>query len=96
MSIFGSIMGKIFGGAAHAQTATQPTPPQGGGAPAPATPTGQNAPPSSSSSPSQNVSPSGTAPQASVDVAAILDDHVSKSGQTLDWRRSIVDLMKGD
>ena len=35
-----------------------------------------------------------TAASGSVDVAAILDDAVAKSGQTLDWRKSIVDLMK--
>ncbi|GLK79297.1 DUF3597 domain-containing protein [Methylopila turkensis] len=30
----------------------------------------------------------------SVDVAAVLDDAVAKSGQKLNWRTSIVDLMK--
>jgi hypothetical protein len=29
-----------------------------------------------------------------VDVAAMLDDAVTRKGQKLDWRRSIVDLMK--
>lgn len=44
--------------------------------------------------------PAAPAPQAttsastSVDVAPILDQAVAKSGQKLDWRRSIVDLMK--
>ncbi|MCR6498437.1 DUF3597 domain-containing protein [Shinella sp. CPCC 101442] len=31
---------------------------------------------------------------APVDVAAILDEAVKKNGQKLDWRRSIVDLLK--
>lgn len=34
------------------------------------------------------------APVAEVDVAAVLDGAVAQSGQTLDWRKSIVDLLK--
>jgi hypothetical protein len=34
------------------------------------------------------------APAGDVDVAAILDAAVAKAGQKLDWRKSIVDLMK--
>lgn len=33
-------------------------------------------------------------PSQPVDVAAILDAAVAKNGQKLDWRRSIVDMMK--
>ena len=39
-------------------------------------------------------SPGATAPAAAVDVTAILDDLVSKNPEKLDWRKSIVDLMK--
>lgn len=39
-------------------------------------------------------SPSATTSASSVDVAAILDQAVKTKGQKLDWRRSIVDLMK--
>jgi hypothetical protein len=35
-----------------------------------------------------------TAPGAAVDVTAILDDLASKNPEKLDWRKSIVDLMK--
>ncbi|MCB1448259.1 MAG: DUF3597 domain-containing protein [Rhizobiaceae bacterium] len=35
-----------------------------------------------------------SAPAATVDVAAILDAAVKANGQKLDWKRSIVDLMK--
>jgi len=35
-----------------------------------------------------------TAPAASVDVTAILDDLARKNPEKLDWRKSIVDLMK--
>ncbi|OLL31671.1 hypothetical protein BTH42_11780 [Burkholderia sp. SRS-W-2-2016] len=34
------------------------------------------------------------APLADVDVAAVMDQLVSESGQTLNWRTSIVDTMK--
>ena len=36
----------------------------------------------------------GAAPAAPVDIALILDAAVKKSGQKLDWKHSIVDLMK--
>jgi hypothetical protein len=79
MSIFGKIMTAIFGHAANA------TPPAGGGA-APAgggggTPSGSSAAPASS-------------PAASVDVAPILDKAVAAKHEKLEWRTSIVDLMK--
>lgn len=38
--------------------------------------------------------PVATTPSQPVDVAAILDAAVAKNGQKLDWRRSIVDMMK--
>jgi hypothetical protein len=38
--------------------------------------------------------PGATAPAATVDVTAILDDLASKNPEKLDWRKSIVDLMK--
>ncbi|GLK66374.1 DUF3597 domain-containing protein [Hansschlegelia plantiphila] len=39
-------------------------------------------------------SATGATPAADVDVAAVLDAAVAKSGQTLHWKTSIVDLMK--
>lgn len=36
----------------------------------------------------------GTTPQANVDVTAILDGLAAKNAEKLDWRHSIVDLMK--
>jgi hypothetical protein len=70
MSIFGKIMGAIFG--THAEAAT-PAPEAGGG-----------------------VAPSSGAAAAggSVDVAAILDKAVAAKKEKLEWRTSIVDLMK--
>src|SRR3954447_18090934 len=75
MSIFGKIMGAIFG--AKAEAAPAP-----GGAAAGAAPAGS----SSSAAPA--------APAATVDVAPILDGAVKAKGEKLEWRTSIVDLMK--
>jgi hypothetical protein len=74
MSIFGKIMGAIFGSKADAA-------PAGGGG---AAPTPQSSP---SAAPS-------AAPSQSVDVAAIVDKAVAAKKEKLEWRTSIVDLMK--
>lgn len=65
-------------------------PPSGGGAAASPSPSATAAP----SAPAAGAAPSSGAASAPVDVAPILDAAVQKSGQKLDWRRSIVDLMK--
>jgi hypothetical protein len=82
MSIFGKIMGAIFGTKADAA-------PAGGGATAGA---------GSSSTGSSSTGSSGgsaAAPAAvTVDVAPILDKAVAAKGEKLAWRTSIVDLMK--
>jgi uncharacterized protein DUF3597 len=74
MSIFGKIMGAIFGSKADAA-------PAGGGS------AGGGAAPTPQSSPS-------AAPPQSVDVAAIVDKAVAAKKEKLEWRTSIVDLMK--
>jgi hypothetical protein len=78
MSIFGKIMSAIFGSKATAAPAS------GGAAPS----TGSGAG-STGGSPA-----SSAAPAATVDVAAILDKAVAAKGERLQWRTSIVDLMK--
>ena len=82
MSIFGKIMGAIFGSSASAAPA--------GGTATSAAPAGG----SSSASPSPAAAPAGAAPAQSVDVAPILDKAVAAKGEKLEWRTSIVDLMK--
>lgn len=73
MSIFGKIMGAIFG--SHPASAAP-----AGSAPASAAP-GGSAP--------------AAAPAATVDVAAIVDKAAAAhKGEKLEWRTSIVDLMK--
>jgi hypothetical protein len=78
MSIFGKIMGAIFGSHASA------TPASGAAAPA-----GSPAAPASTGSSSAPAAPAG-----SVDVAAIVDKAAASKGEKLAWRTSIVDLMK--
>lgn len=79
MGIFSNIMGKIFGHKTKAAPTTTATKPVPAPAPAP-TPT------------AAPVSPA-PAPQP-VGVTAVLDDLAANNPQKLDWRRSIVDLMK--
>ena len=106
MSIFGTMMSKIFH---HADAAPAPAPQQTADATPPAAgpgapPTPPPAP--SSPSPTANQSAATPAPPAAtpaspaappaqpVDVSAVLDGLAGKAGQTLDWKHSIVDMMK--
>jgi len=86
MSIFGDIMSAIFGRSAKAETPAAGT--QG-----PATPAASPAAPPSAATPSAPSAPA-AAPAAPVDVAAVLDALAKKNKQKLNWRKSIVDLMK--
>jgi hypothetical protein len=79
MSIFGKIMSAIFGTSAGAAPAgTAPSGTASGGAAAGGAP----------------AAGATTAPTASVDVAPILDKAVAAKGEKLEWKTSIVDLMK--
>lgn len=89
MSILGSIMSKIFhGGQAPAAQAQQPAqaaqPAAAPAAPAAPQPAAQPA--------AQPAQPAAAQPQ--VDVEAVLETMAKDNGQSLDWRHSIVDLMK--
>ena len=94
MSIFGNIMSSVFG---HAKAQPAQTP-----AAAPGTTSGPVS--SSASNKTPGVTPASgsgaktaaapAAAQAQVDVAAVLIDLASKNTEKLDWRNSIVDLMK--
>ena len=86
MSIFGDIMSAIFGRSAKAETPAAGT--QG-----PATPAGSPAAPPRAATPSAPSAPA-AAPAAPVDVAAVLDALAKQNKQKLNWRKSIVDLMK--
>jgi hypothetical protein len=81
MSIFGNIMSAIFGHSSSAEAATA----------APAQATAQPAPPSA---PASAPATPAASPSSPVDVAAVMDDLAGKVSQQLNWRTSIVDLMK--
>jgi hypothetical protein len=105
MSIFGSIMSKVFGH--HPETAhptasaATPAQPAGTSSPAPSAPAPTPAAPAATpSAPTSSAPAPSTAPapaadaKPTVDIAAVLDGMESHAGQKLDWRHSIVDLMK--
>ena len=83
MSIFGDIMSAIFGRSASAATPGTSVP--AGSAPA--------APAPSASGPRGTVV-AGPSSQVTVDVAGVLDALAKQKKQRLNWRKSIVDLMK--
>lgn len=86
MGIFDKIKHAIFGGEAQAAPVTT----------AAAAPSGQ-AKPAAPAAPPPTSAPASSAPAtvtATIDIVPLLDAAVKKSGQKLDWRRSIVDLMK--
>jgi Domain of unknown function (DUF3597) len=83
MSILETIMSKVLGKAPASPTAAAP------------------AAPSAQASGATNAAPSAPAPTSSsappgppVDVAAVLDNLSDKKNEKLDWRSSVVDLMK--
>jgi 3-oxoacyl-ACP reductase-like protein len=82
MSVFGSLMGKILGNSARASeakvNAARPTAPAAPATPAPTTPASSTA----------------TAAPPVVDVELVLETMAAGTQQKLDWRNSIVDLMK--
>jgi hypothetical protein len=98
MGLFNSLMSKIFGHAAPAaakgpQTAAA-APATGGiqAAGATAQPTAAPAPAVVAGAPAAQ--PAAAPPPPVVDVAAVLNDMAMKNSEKLDWRKSIVDLMK--
>jgi uncharacterized protein DUF3597 len=93
MGMFTNLMSKIFGHATAApSTSAAATSPA---VAPPNSPVAAAAPPSPTTpAASATSSSSAAAPAQAVDVTAILDDLAAKNPEKLDWRRSIVDLMK--
>jgi hypothetical protein len=79
MGLFSNLLSKVFG----QQTAAATTPP----------PAATKGAPAAAGAPTV-ASTGSTVPAATVDVTGILDDLAAKNSEKLDWRRSIVDLMK--
>ena len=90
MSLFGTIMSKVFGTHAEAAPAAHGTAPAGGGSGAPA---GTSSSPSTAGASMQTASTGGAA-TATVDVGKVLGDMAAAHSEKLDWKHSIVDLMK--
>lgn len=99
MSIFSSIVSKLFG---HSTAHAAETPAATTASPVAAPPTTQSAA-ASSAAPSQAAPSTGPAATAAagggdavkgVDVTAILDKLVADHHEKLDWRHSIVDMLK--
>jgi 3-oxoacyl-ACP reductase-like protein len=90
MGLFNNLMSKIFG---HAPASTLAA--AGTSAASPSSGTQAAAAPASAGGAPAATAPStpGTAVQV-VDVAIILDGLAAKNAEKLDWKRSIVDLMK--
>lgn len=91
MSILGNIMSSIFGG----QAAPPPTPSSAqslAGFEAATKSAASTAPSPGPPAGTRPAAPAATAGQ--VDIAAVLDKLAKESDQNLDWRKSIVDLMK--
>ncbi len=78
MSILGNIISTIFG---HGAAQAQPKPTSGAAGPSPSAGTA-------------NPAGSSAAAQSQVDVEAVLNKLASQNKEKLDWRKSIVDLMK--
>jgi hypothetical protein len=92
MSIFGRIKDAIFGSAVAKETSASPS---AGAVPgAAAAPTSSGA--TTTSAPGAATASAGgtAAPMSQVDVEAVLTNLAAQKGQKLDWRKSIVDLMK--
>ena len=103
MSIFGKIIGAIFGSGAQAAPAgsgssapTGTSAPASGASPGTAGSSAQagTAQAGSSASSTASGAAAGGASGEKVDVSKVLDDAVKAKGQKLEWRTSIVDLMK--
>jgi len=94
MSIFGNIMSAIFGraGATHGAQPSQGSPSSQGSQPS-AAPTGPATSGASSGS-SSAASGQGTGQKSTVDVEAVLKGLAANKKEKLNWRTSIVDLMK--
>jgi hypothetical protein len=95
MGMFNLLMTKIFGQAAVAPGVT-PTPPSTTieAATAPSGTTPAASPVSPAPAAPAGTPEAATVPANSVDVPAILDDLAAKNSEKLDWKKSIVDLLK--
>lgn len=84
MSLFKNIMSKIFGVDKSTQSSMPPD----------SSPASPSRDPDNRLAPSTLQGPPAPAPVAQVDVGAVLEGMAAKNSEKLDWKKSIVDLMK--
>jgi Domain of unknown function (DUF3597) len=99
MSIFGNMMSKIFGHASAASAGAAAPPPTGAAstastAPASAGGTSSGGASAAAAPGGQGAGGSAQSGKQDVDVAAVLNGLAAKNSQKLDWKHSIVDMMK--
>jgi 3-oxoacyl-ACP reductase-like protein len=82
MSVFGDILSKIF---KHPHAQAAPQAPRAAQAPQPVP---------AAAVPAAAAAPAATSPGPAVDVEAVLEAMAKDNGEALNWRESIVDLMK--
>jgi 3-oxoacyl-ACP reductase-like protein len=95
MGMFNNLMSKIFGHAGAATSTTQAPPSttiESATAPSATTPAASPVSPATAA-PAATPDPA-AAPAQTVDVTAILDGLAAKNSEKLDWKKSIVDLLK--
>jgi 3-oxoacyl-ACP reductase-like protein len=95
MGMFTTLMAKIFGHASAAQTATVTTPSttiESATAPSATTPAASAVAPATAA-PAAALD-AAAAPAQAIDVTAILDGLAAKNPEKLEWKKSIVDLLK--
>jgi hypothetical protein len=89
MSIFGKLVSAIFG----SSTTAAPAPTSWG--PSAAKPASPGSPPTPTSSPTAGAAPGATGkPMSRSELEALINTTASQQGEDLNWRESIVDLMK--
>ena len=91
MSVFGNIMSSIFG---HAKAQGAPAVPAAAGKPPAGSGATSNAGSASAGTTAAPKSAAAGSAQAQVDVEAVLTKLANQNTEKLDWRKSIVDLMK--
>jgi hypothetical protein len=99
MSIFGNMMSKIFGHASAASAGAAAPPPTGAAstastAPASAGGTSSGGASAAAAPGGQGAGGSAQSGKQDVDVAAVLNGLAAKNSQKLEWKHSIVDMMK--
>jgi Domain of unknown function (DUF3597) len=92
MGMFTSLMAKIFGHASATPTATPSTTIESATAPSATTPAASAVSPATAAPAA--TPDAAAAPAQTVDVPAILDSLAAKNREKLDWKKSIVDLLK--